>query len=114
MAAYAFAIPILPGKTDEWKAAIKEIAESRRAEWAEREKRLGINTEKIWLQRTPMGDMVVLSWDVDDFETAFRMLMTSDHPFDKEFRQRVVQDLHGMNPADPPPPANELVFSHPG
>lgn len=52
----------------------------------------------------------VVYWEAPDIGAVFAQLMTSQEPFDKWFRDRVLIEVHGMNPSAPPPPMNEKVM----
>ena len=44
----------------------------RRAEFAEALKRQGVTKESWFLQKTPQGDMVIVHFEADDVEKAYR------------------------------------------
>ena len=110
MASYAFVNPIQPGKTQTWKNYVKEMTGPRKAELKESRKRIGLAKEQVWLQHTPNGDVVVVYWEAADIGKVFQGLMTSQQPFDKWFREKVLTEVHGMNPSAPPPPMNEVFL----
>jgi hypothetical protein len=113
MARYAFCNPVLPGKAELWKKYVAEITGPRRAEFEASRKRAGLTREDVWLQHTPGGDFAVVSWEARDIGQVFHHFMTSKDPFDLWFRDRVLVEVHGMNPAAPPPPLNESVLQFP-
>jgi len=103
MAIFASAVPILPGKAEEWKQFAKELQGSRRVEYEASRRRVGLTKEVAALQRTPMGDFAVIYGEtVGDAEEANRKLATSTDPFDVWFRQKVLE-LHGLDLTQPPP-----------
>lgn len=108
MASYAFAVPVLPGKTEALRRLGAEVSGPRRREFAEHERRLGLTREIIWLQHTPQGDMVVNYWEGADPAHAFQVLISSDSPFDRWFKDQL-KEIHGIDFTQPLPP-NELVF----
>ena len=55
-----FAAPILPVTTDAWKAAVEEVKGSRREQYLQARRSLGITWEVACLQQTPQGDIVVV------------------------------------------------------
>ncbi len=55
-----FAAPLLPGKTDAWKAAVAEISGARKEEYLQARHNLGVTKEVVCLQQTPHGDFVVV------------------------------------------------------
>jgi hypothetical protein len=103
MPVFASAVPILPGKADEWKQFAKELQGSHRAEYEASRRRVGLTKEVAVLQRTPMGDFAVIYGEtIGDPVEANRALGTSAEPFDVWFRQKVME-LHGLDLTQPPP-----------
>lgn len=92
----AFVAPILPGKTEAWRAAMAELSGPRQAEYHESRERLGIRREARWLQRTGEGDFAIIYLEADDLGAAFRGLGFSEEPFDQWFRA-TMQDVHGFD-----------------
>jgi hypothetical protein len=110
MASYAFTNPIKPGKADAWKKCVAEMTGPRKDALAASRKKAGLTTEKVWLQSTPMGDMAVVYWEAADAGKVFQHFLTSTDPFDVWFREKVLVEVHGMDPSGPPPPMNELIL----
>ena len=110
MATYAFVTPIKPGKTQTWKGYIKEMTGPKSAQLAASRKKCGLTSEKVWLQKTPMGEFAVVYWEAPDIGKVFSHFMTSKEPFDQWFRDHVLVEVHGMDPAGPLPPMNEVVL----
>ena len=108
---YAFAAPIVPGKTGRWLEFAHEISGPRRADLIEQRKRLGLK-ETIFLQRDSRGDLVIpviegeRPWEED------QRIAESTHPFDRWFIDNIVE-LHGIDFSAPPPPRNELLLEWP-
>jgi hypothetical protein len=101
MRTYAFAVPILPGKTQAWLNYINELTGSRKEDWKLSRKRYGLTVEQVWLQSTPQGDMAVVRIETDDPGKFFENLMKSNEPFDKWFREKVLTECHGMSASQP-------------
>ena len=106
-------LPILPGKQEEWRRFCQVLQGSRRCQYEESRQRLGITRELAWLH-TPLqalqGEVVVVCLEVEHPEQVLPQLAASDLPFDRWFRQQLLE-LHGLDIAEAPPgPANELVF----
>jgi hypothetical protein len=111
MASLAFAVLLTPGKTEEWKRWNEELAGPRRIEYLASRQRLGITTERAYLQHTPQGDMDIVYLEADDLQRAFQGLATSQDPFDVWFRQRAKELFSGLDLTQPPPgPLAELGF----
>ena len=107
MATYAFMNPLKAGKTETWKKYIAEMTGPRAAEFKESRKRIGLTKEQVWLQHTPAGDFVVVYWEAADIGKVFEAFMTSQAPFDTWFREKILQESHGMDAKTPMPPMNE-------
>ena len=73
MAMMAIALPILPGKTPEWRKFIEELNGPRRQEFADSRKQAGVH-ERTFLQQTPMGDLVIVTLEGDDPGRSFGQL----------------------------------------
>jgi hypothetical protein len=110
MASLAMTLPLLPGKTGDWKSWTQEMAGTRLSEFRASRKRLGIIREASFLQQTPQGDMAMLYIEAEDIGRAFQGLATSQGPFDVLFRQKT-QEFFGFDLAQPPSgPLPETVF----
>ncbi len=110
MASYAFTIPVKPGKVGAWKKYIAEMTGPRKADLKASRKGAGLTKEKVWLQSTPMGDYAVVYWEAADISNVFKQFLTSTDPFDKWFREKILMEIHAMDPAAPPPPMNESIL----
>ena len=108
MASYAFALPILPGKTEAARRAAAAISGPRRAEVNEWGRRVGITKHTVWLQQTPHGDMTIAYFEADDPNRPFKELASSNRLFDRWYREQL-KEIHGLDLTQPPP-ANEAIF----
>jgi hypothetical protein len=111
MDAIAFAIPILPGKTEADRAAMASCWHGeRKAAFEDARRRAGITREAVFIQSTPNGDVAVVYLEGDDMANAMKIVATSDEPFDRWFRDQV-RDAHGVSLEDGfPPPEMALDF----
>ena len=110
MASLAMAVPILPGQAEGIRRMRDEALGPHRREYEESRRRMGVTKEKAWVQQTPLGEMAVVYWEVEEPQRALRQLAESQEQFDVWFRQ-FIQNVHGMDFAqEGPPPAPELVF----
>jgi hypothetical protein len=109
------AVAVLPIRDlDAWQQFADEISSGTRAE-AHRAflRRGGVRSETIFHQQSPMGDLMVLVWDgVDPEQLAahFESMLqnpTSDH--ERYLRDYVIPKVHGVDPAQPPPPPAQRV-----
>ena len=106
MAALAIVMPILPGKKDKWLKMIEEInSPSAKSEFDSVRENAGLH-ERTFLQETPMGDFVILTYDGDDPIAGFGQIMQS---MDEDFAAFAL-DVHGLDASAPPPPMPRLVY----
>jgi hypothetical protein len=111
MTSLAFALPITPGKTDEWLRWGEELLGPRRTEYEASRRRLGVTVERCFLQHTPQGDLNVVVLEGDDLAAAFQGVATSQDPFDVWFREKAKEYFSGLDLGQPlPGPLAELVF----
>jgi hypothetical protein len=103
MSVTTFAAPILPGKTDAWKAAIAEITGPRLAEYKAARAAIGITREVATLQETPHGDFAAVFIEGDNAEGALQRMVDDDSDFHTWFRQAFLVDVHGMDLNNLPP-----------
>ena len=97
-----------------WQEFAGEISTGARAD-AHRAvlRRMGIRTETVFHQETPMGDLAVLVWDGVDPQQAAALFggmlqnPTSDH--ERYLADFVVPKLHGIDTSQPPPPPAQVV-----
>jgi LmbE family N-acetylglucosaminyl deacetylase len=114
MALLALAIPLAPGKTDQWKKFTDELRGARRAEFVASRKRLGVR-ERTFLQRTPHGDMVIVTLEGENPAKAFAEFGQGTDAFTTWFKQQVSELHGGMDLSAPPPgPMPELIVDSQG
>ena len=107
--AVAFAIPLLPGKTEQDKAAMRSCWHGdRRPDYEASRKNLGITSESVWLQTTPTGTVAVVHLVADDLQAAFTGLATSDAQFDHWFRAHCLE-VHGLDLREAFPPPEQIL-----
>jgi hypothetical protein len=105
----AFAVPILPGKTDADRAAMESCRDGdRKADHAASRTRAGITRESVWIQSTPGGDVAVVVIEANDAGAAMGALASSQEPFDVWFRD-VLKDVHGMDLSEGFPPPEQVM-----
>lgn len=110
MTHYAFMTPIKAGKADVWRGYIKEMTTTRDAERRASRRKMGLEHEEAWLQHTPNGDFAVVFMDCKDPKSVMRSMMTSNDPFDKWFREKVLMEVHGIDASNGEMPINEEVL----
>jgi hypothetical protein len=110
------AVAVMPiADADAWQVFADEISTGERAD-AHRAflRRGGVRSETIFVQQTPMGDLMVLVWDGVDPEQLgahFGSMLadpTSDH--ERYLRDQVIPKVHGIDLDQPqPPPARKVA-----
>ncbi len=106
----AFAIPIYPGETEEYRQFIRDLQGSRREEYVEARRNMGIKKVMLWIQHTRQGDLLITYYDCEDVDRMVEGLSASERPFDVWFREQV-KKYHGValekGPGGDPP---ELIL----
>ncbi len=99
MSLLALCMPILPGKKEVWLEAVKQLnsPEGKPAADSIREN-AGVH-ERAFLQETPSGDFVILTYDGENPIESFGKIMENLPADFAEF----VMDIHGMDVTSPPP-----------
>jgi hypothetical protein len=112
MASIAVALPILPGKTEEWKRLAAELTGPRRPENDDFHKRIGVARTNWYLQQTPHGDIAIVFLEADDPLGVFRQWAESQHPFDLWFKAQEGA-LYGLDLNQPlPGPGPQMVYEY--
>jgi hypothetical protein len=93
MAVLMLAAPILPGKHEAWRRFTQQLLGSRRVEYEESRRRLGIIREWACVLQTASGELLVLCIDAHDPTAALAQLAASDAPFDCWFKRRMLEFL---------------------
>jgi hypothetical protein len=107
--AAAFAIPLLPGKTDIDRSAMRSCWHGdRRTAYEASRKRLGITSEAVWIQHSPDGDVAVVHLEADDLNRALTGVSTSEDPFDRWLREHSL-DVHGVDLKAGFPPLEQVL-----
>ena len=114
MASLAFVFPLRAGKTEEWRAWIMEILGPRRSEYEAFRRRLGLTTQRWYLQHTPQGDQAIIYLEGDDLQRTFQHLRTAQDPFTVWVRQRTKDLFDGVDLTQIEPGSlSEYVFTGP-
>jgi hypothetical protein len=109
-----FALPLLPGATNDARAFMTELEGSRNADYAASEQRIGIVKESWYLQQTPNGDLFVAYMESPDFAKALESFSQSTDDFDQWFKRRMA-DVTGVDLNQPlPGPLSEQLSSYQG
>jgi hypothetical protein len=115
MGAFAFSLAILPGQEE----AVRRIGAmvsgpgELREEYEESRRKLGITEEKVWMQRTPIGQAMIVYWETDDPQRTLRDIANSQDEFVKQFRELILGAAPALDLSKEQPLPNELLFSWP-
>jgi hypothetical protein len=101
---YAFAVPLPPGRTDDWLRFMDEV-HARLDEHRAAHRAAGGHGETVFLQRTPLGDMVIVVLESDDPATFFQGVATAQDAYSQWFRSQL-STIHGID-FDQAPQLNE-------
>ncbi len=101
MALLAIAIPILPGKTEQWRRMVAEVNGPRKAEHRAKGTQAGVH-ERVFLQQTPQGDLAIATMEGEDPERSFASYGQGSDPFTDWFVAQV-REIHGIDLRSPPP-----------
>ena len=109
MSLIAMCMPILPGKKEAWLEAVKQLnsPEAKPAADSIREN-AGVH-ERAFLQETPNGDFVILTYEGENPVESFGKIMENLPADFADF----VMDIHGMD-VKSPPPLPSLVYDSRG
>jgi hypothetical protein len=106
---FAMAVPILPGKSEQWKKFANELTTTRYSQFVESRKKLNVQ-ERTFFQTTPQGDFVIVTLEGNDPQGAFTNFAKSKDEFTQWFAKQV-KEIHGFDLANPPQgPLPELVI----
>jgi hypothetical protein len=86
-----FALPILPGKTEQARAFLRALEDGRKDQFAACEKRLGV-TKEVWaIQSGPQGDMLICYFAAADVEQVAAAFTASEEEFDVWFNAQLAE-----------------------
>lgn len=115
MTAFAFTLPILPGQDGAVRSmqeALMGSGELQEAYEASR-RTLGIREEKVWVQKTPIGQALVVYWETEDPQRTLRGLADSHDEVVERFKALVMSVAPALNLSGGQPISSELLFSWP-
>ena len=92
---FAIAVPILPGKTDQWKQFSAELKTTYATQFAESRKQLGVR-ERTFFQSTPQGDLVLVTLEGEDPVGALTRFGQGTDPFTRWFLAQA-KEIHGLD-----------------
>ncbi|HVF00733.1 MAG TPA: hypothetical protein VNA27_05260 [Rubrobacteraceae bacterium] len=86
------------------------VSKDLRGDYEESRRKLGITEEKVWVQRTPIGQSIIVYWETEDPQRTLREMAASQDEFDRKFRELIESSAPTMNLAGEKPILNELLF----
>jgi hypothetical protein len=111
MASLALVLPILPGKTEVVRKMFRTLKSEKWKDYDRAQRKAGVKKERDFLQSSPMGDMLIVYLEQDDFSKAFSELAASKDPFDVWLKKEV-KNATGIDFSQPPSgPLPELLSS---
>lgn len=96
----------VPSEIEEyWRRFLQEITGSRSEDYAESRRLRGVDAERVWFLPDPPprgsgGGMAIFYLEAQDPERALAELATSDAPFDRWYRKKLL-DLCGFDLSRP-------------
>jgi hypothetical protein len=107
-----FTLPVMPGKAENARMFFQELESSRKQEYADSERRIGVSKELWFLQQTPQGDLLVAYIESPDAASALQRFSQSQDAFDQWFK-RSLAAVTGVDLNNPPPwPLSEQVSNY--
>lgn len=107
MANYCYVLPVLPGMEGEIGKWAREMV-LHNPDHDRFDRVVGIRREQVWLQPTPMGNLAVVSLDVENPQKAYDLQSTSSDPYAIKFRE-FIKRTTGIDFSQPRP-SNEQIF----
>jgi hypothetical protein len=105
-----FALPILPGKTEQARAFLHALEGERKEQFAACERRLGV-TKEVWaIQPGPRGDLLLCYFAAADVERVGAAFAASEEDFDVWFNAQLAE-ITGLNWNDPVQGARSLILA---
>ncbi len=102
-------MPVLPGKTEDMKRLAKEMLGPRRKEHDESHRGSTIQSDIIWLQHTPMGDLLVDYVEAEDMMKGFQQFVVAKDPYMTWLKKEFLATT-GIDFNQPPPGLPEQVL----
>jgi Family of unknown function (DUF6176) len=111
MKLYAFMAPVQPNKSQEFRQFVGELEGSRKKEFEASRVNAGVRRETMFLQKTAMGEMVVVIQEAESQEKALESLRSLKDPFNVWYFQKL-KDIHGIDVVGTDVPMNELLLDY--
>lgn len=108
MASIGFVVPVLPGKEQADRDWMDTMDGARREEYQSAWRNAGVTRHAVWQQQTADGTVDIVYLEADDIPAALQDISRSDGPFQRWFRERVL-DVHGIDLTSQTPPQSEQI-----
>jgi hypothetical protein len=96
MPAFAFSIPVVPGREAIDRRVLNDLLGERREEYEAALRRAGITRQAIWHQATPDGTIAVVYVEGEDPLASVTQFSSSDEPLNRWFREQM-KEVHGVD-----------------
>ena len=106
MALMAMCMPILEGKKEMWLEMMAKLNEAPMKKDFDASREAAGVYERSFLQETPHGDFVILTFEGDNPAESFGKIMANSGADFAAF----AQEVHGLDMNAPPPPLPKLVY----
>jgi hypothetical protein len=104
-------IPVLSGQGDAARSFMEELEGTRRDDYADSERRIGIDKELWFISDLGEQEMLIAYMETGDFEHALGLFSGSRDPFDLWFKERLA-NVTGLDLNDPPEMQLPELLSH--
>ena len=109
MTTVLFAIPLKKGKTDDFKAFVKECLGPKSEDYSDLLLRYNLNSFQMWIHTIADKDYVIFTHDMgNDAKKRLEGWLTSTHPFDQWFNQQL-EDCYELDSMDNLPSQPEFI-----
>ena len=106
---YAFAVPVLPGKSEQVRTFASALAGPRNAEYADLNRRANVTAEYLHLMETPEGAFVIV-YGEGEAKSGAEFLDPAAREFDRWFREQVL-DVTGVDVLEVSGDPSELLVA---
>lgn len=105
---FAMVVPILPGQTEHWHRFCDALMGEKANEYKASREKLEVR-ERAFLQHLPQGDMVIVTLEGTDPESAITRFAQGRDAFTQWFLDEV-KAIHGLDLASPPKGSMSELF----
>ncbi len=103
----AYTLPVVPGQSERAKRFTEEL-EAHLAEYEELNRRASLKRHMTWLQESPMGDLPITVFQIDEPEKLNRRFTGSEYD---RWWLGYLREVHGIDLAGgSPPPLPAMVL----